>query len=105
MAEMDDTKRDQRSKHGPTGSTNAASYDSTFGNAELVRYRRHSEANSSGRNYSDAARWQRWIEGTVAKYRWFQRDYEKWAPGAKADPKVLREIEHEIRRAESVAIL
>jgi hypothetical protein len=25
MAEMDDTKRDQRSRHGPTGSTNAAS--------------------------------------------------------------------------------
>jgi hypothetical protein len=36
MAEMDDTKRDQRSRHGPTGSTNAASYDSNFGNAELV---------------------------------------------------------------------
>ncbi len=66
----------------------------------LVRYRIHSQTITSGLLYSDAARWQRWIEGTVAKYRSFRRDYERWALGSQADPKVLREIEHQMRRAE-----
>ena len=36
MAEMDDTKRRQRSRHGPTGSTKRLHMISNLGNAELV---------------------------------------------------------------------
>ncbi|MES2785423.1 MAG: glycosyltransferase [Pseudomonadota bacterium] len=65
----------------------------------LVKYRQHDENLSGGQNYSDAARWSRWIEGTVTKYETFLADYKIFLRGRAPDPKVLRAIRRGLARA------
>ena len=70
----------------------------------LVDYRVHGESMTSPRKYTNPAKWERWIEGTLNVFDQFERDYRRSLDRA-ADPRVLRAIERErvaTRRARGI---
>lgn len=71
----------------------------------LLRYRRSGDNLSGSENYTNAWRWNRWINGMLARYRTFQKDYELVTPAERRDPRVYREIRRGIQRAERSRLL
>lgn len=60
----------------------------------LVDYRVHDESMTSPRKYTNPAKWQRWIEGTLNVFGQFERDYRR-SVDSSVDERVLRALERE----------